>query len=273
MKDHRAPLSDRDLQELAGALRSGRLVAPYSVVALERIVSKDIASTAVETIGRMSRAGFSADQIAATLDMIRSDRADRPGVEDVIDLVTTGPDVPGIDSRDTGVVVRELFAKAEESVLVAGYAVYLGQRVFQTLADRMLENPRLAVRLFLDIARPEGDATDSKELVRRFANRFRKSQWPADRPLPDVYYDPRSLAADATDSTHLHAKTIVVDKQHVFVSSANFTPAGHLRNIEVGVTVNSSFLAQSLSRFFDVLLAAGQLLPVAFRVDDSLSET
>ena len=45
------------------------------------------------------------------------------------EFVTTRPEVSTSANRDTSVVVRELFANAEESVLVAGYAVHQGQRV------------------------------------------------------------------------------------------------------------------------------------------------
>ena len=46
-------------------------------------------------------------------------------------------------NRSTAVVVSELFREAEHSVLVAGYAVYQGQRVFQALGDRMVQIPSL----------------------------------------------------------------------------------------------------------------------------------
>jgi phosphatidylserine/phosphatidylglycerophosphate/cardiolipin synthase-like enzyme len=262
MTEHLLQLSERDMQEVAHALRSGRLSPPYSDVSLQRIMSRDVALRTAEALDKLTALGFSPEQIAVTLDILRADRADRPRIEDVLDLVTTGPDVPGVVNRDTSVVVRELFANAKQSVLVAGYAVYQGHRVFQALSDRMLEVPTLSVRLFLDIQRPHGDTTSSPELIRRFAARFRQSQWPSDRPLPDVFFDPRSLDADADKRACLHAKTVVVDSRYVFVSSANFTEAAHLRNIEVGVAFDSVPLAQHVSSFFDVLLAARQLLPV-----------
>jgi phosphatidylserine/phosphatidylglycerophosphate/cardiolipin synthase-like enzyme len=157
-----------------------------------------------------------------------------------------------------------LFAQAESSVLVAGYAVYQGQRVFQALADRMQQVPALRVRMFLDIQRPYGDTTMAALLVRRFAERFRTEQWPADRPLPDVYYDPRSLDVDMERRACLHAKCVVVDRQHAYVSSANFTEAAQERNIEVGVLVRSRRLAEQLTNHFEWLLAAG-FLEEAFR--------
>jgi phosphatidylserine/phosphatidylglycerophosphate/cardiolipin synthase-like enzyme len=83
-----------------------------------------------------------------------------------------------------------------------------------------------------------------------------------DGPIPEVYFDPRSLDPEADKRSCLHAKTVVVDSRYGFVSSANFTEAAHLRNIEVGVAFDSSPFAHQVSNFFDVLLAAGQLLPV-----------
>lgn len=257
MTEYLLRLSDRDLQEVAIALRSGRLVPPYSAVALERIISRELALRTVDALDTLTALGFSPDQIAATLDILRADRASRPKIEDVLNLVTTGPDVAGVENRDTSVVVRELFANAKQSVLVAGFAVYQGHRVFQALADRMLEIPGLSVRMFLDIQRPHGDTTSSPELIRRFAARFRQSQWPKDSPLPDVYFDPRSLEVEPDKRACLHAKTVVVDSRFVFVSSANFTEAAQQRNIEVGILVKSEQLAKHLSGFFETGLSQG----------------
>jgi phosphatidylserine/phosphatidylglycerophosphate/cardiolipin synthase-like enzyme len=195
--------------------------------------------------------------IARTLELLAVGHETRPPIEDVIDLVTTGPEVAGVTNRDTSVVVRELFHNAEESVLVAGYAVYQGQRVFQALADRMQGHGNLKVRMFLDIQRGQGDTSAASELVGRFAQRFRTSQWPTGRPLPEVYYDPRSLATDPKGRAALHAKCIVVDGFEIFVSSANFTEAAQQKNIEVGLHLHSHILADRIVRFFESLLESG----------------
>jgi hypothetical protein len=176
--------------------------------------------------------------------------------------VTSGPEGPGITNRDTSVVLRGLFAQAESSVLVAGYAVYQGQRVFRALADRMQQVPGLRVRMFLDIQRSYGDTTMAGLIVRRFAERFRTEQWPADRPLPDVHFDPRSLDANTERRACLHAKCVVVDGQHVFVSSTNFTEAAQERNIEVGLLLHCRQVAEQLTHHFDALLDAGALKPL-----------
>jgi phosphatidylserine/phosphatidylglycerophosphate/cardiolipin synthase-like enzyme len=254
-------ISDGDLREIALAIRSGRLAPPYTTVALQRIVSGDVTALAAD-LQSLSQSGFDADQVAVALELLRADRRARPPIEDVVELVTTGPEVPGIANRDTSVVVRELFANARESVLVAGYAVYQGQRVFQALADRMVEVPGLKVQMFLDIQRGHGDTTAAPELIRRFAARFRSDQWPKDRPLPRVFTDPRSLETAPERRASLHAKCVVVDEKEVFVSSANFTEAAQRRNLEIGLLVHSELVAVRLVRFFDRLLAEGRLTAV-----------
>jgi phosphatidylserine/phosphatidylglycerophosphate/cardiolipin synthase-like enzyme len=262
MTDLVLQLSERDLREAALALRSGRLAPPYSEVALQRIVSGGLAREAAAAFQRLAGAGFTPEQLALTLELVAADRRQRPRLEDVLELVTTGPDVDAVGGRDTAVVVRELFANARESVLVAGYAVYQGQRVFQALADRMEELPELQVRLFLDIQRPYGDTTASAELIRRFAHRFREHEWPGDRRPPRLFFDVRSLEVEAAKRASLHAKVIVVDGREVFISSANLTEAAQQRNVEVGVRFRSAAMARQLTAFFDGLTESRALAPL-----------
>jgi phosphatidylserine/phosphatidylglycerophosphate/cardiolipin synthase-like enzyme len=250
-------LSERDLLETANALRSGRLLPPYSTVALQRLVSREAAEPIARALEKLSEQGFTPFQIAITLEVLRADRASRPAFDDLLELVTTGPDVDGISTRDTSVVVRDLFANATQSVLVVGYAVYQGQKVFQALADRMLAVPNLKVRLFLDIQRPQGETSADSEIIRRFTTNFRQNQWPKERPLPDVFFAPSSLDTSSHKRTCLHAKAVVVDSRSVFISSANFTEAAQQRNVEVGVLANSQSLAQRLTEFFDKGLSEG----------------
>ncbi len=144
-------------------------------------------------------------------------------------------------------------------MLVAGYAVYQGREVFRALADRMAERPEIAVRMFLDVQRGPGDTSMSSEVAKRFAERFKTREWPEGRPLPQVFYDPRSLDLEADKRAGLHAKCVVVDGEAVFVSSANFTEAAQQRNIEMGLLVRSHWLAERVTRHFEMLSAAAFL--------------
>ncbi len=193
MTEHLLRLPDADLQELVKALRANRLEAPYTPTGVHRIVSSLHVSEIAVDLQALADQGFSPSHIATTVELMAKARSQRPLAEDLIDLVTTGPEAPGVSNRDTSVVVRELFAHAEQSVLVAGYAVYQGQRVFQVLADRMEKLPALKVRMFLDVQRGPGETSASREIVRCFVDRFRATQWPKEKRQPEVYYDPRAL--------------------------------------------------------------------------------
>ena len=259
MSEPLVELSDGELRALAGALRSNRLTSPFTVLGMRRIIDGHRAEAVTLALQRLSDQGFPSEQLAATLELLLADRAARSTTEESLELVTTGPEAPGVANRDTGVVVRDLFAYAEHSVLLAGYAVYQGQQMFRALADRMRDRPELQVRMFLDIGRRPGDTTIAGDIVRRFAEQFRSRQWPTDRPLPELFYDPRALELAAEKRACLHAKCVVVDHHTVFISSANFTEAAQQRNIEVGLLARSPSLAKQVEAHFNALVAAGML--------------
>jgi phosphatidylserine/phosphatidylglycerophosphate/cardiolipin synthase-like enzyme len=262
MTDELLRLSANDLSELAAALRSGRLDPPYSAVSLQRVLTGKAASAVAPVMQELSDTGFGPEQVAMTLDMVARDRTSRARLVDDVELVTTGPEPSGVTNRDTSVVVRDLFANATKSVLIAGYAVYQGHLVFQALADRMQQCPEIKTRLFLDVQRGPGDSSTASELIGRFAERFRTQQWPQNRPFPAVYCDPRSLEIGGDKRACLHAKCVVIDRDSVFVSSANFTEAGQQRNIEVGLLIHNAILAERITFFFDSLLEQNFLVPV-----------
>lgn len=259
MNDALLQLADGDLRELAAAIRARRLSAPFTAMSAQRLIASPTAQAVADDLQRLADQGFAAEQLATVLDLLICDRARKPKLEDVLDLVTTGPELSGVINRDTGVVVRGLFACAQRSVLVAGYAVYQGREVFRALADQMAERPELNVRMFLDVQRGPGDTSMASEVVKRFAERFKTREWPEGRPLPQVFYDPRSLDLEAAKRACLHAKCVVVDSEAVFISSANFTEAAQERNIEMGLLVRSHWLAGRVTRYFETLLAAGAL--------------
>ena len=246
-----------DLRALAGGLRTGHLCPPYAPASVQRMLNGAVAAEVSTGLQELAASGLPPAGIACALELLATGYENRPPIEDVVDLVTTGGGTSGGGNRTTSVVVGELFRNAQQSVLVAGYAVYQGQKVFQALADRMQESPDLDVRLFLDIQRRQGNTSAPTELVREFVQRFRTSQWPGGRPLPQVFYDPRSVTLEPGKAAALHAKCVVIDEFDLFVSSANFTEAAQQRNIEVGLRLRSSIVAGRIVRFFESLVAGG----------------
>ena len=75
----------------------------------------------------LSASGMSPEALSVCLELTADALSSRSPLEDLVDLVTTGPEAGGVANRSTAVVVSELFRGAEHSVLIAGYAVYQGQ--------------------------------------------------------------------------------------------------------------------------------------------------
>lgn len=259
MKDILQQLSATDLSALATALRSGRLRSPYSAMGVQRFAGSAQAESLAANLQALASDGFTEQQIATVCEMLVRHTPPESFLERHVELVTTGPDTDLVTNRDTSVVVRDIFANAKESVLLAGYAVFRGERVFQALAKRMEEIPALRVQCLLDIQRPYGDQTLADVLVKRFVATFKTRNWPEGARLPELYYDPRSLETDTTRRASLHAKCVVVDRAQAFISSANFTEAAQQKNIEVGVLVKAASMAQKLNAHFQALIENGAL--------------
>lgn len=247
------------LLALSQGIQSGRVSPPFSTISLRRYSHDDsLVEALTQELQRLINLGATKELIVHVIDVIITERNKHSNIDAILDIVMSGPEVPGTTFRDTGVVIQELFAKATESVLVAGYAVYQGKQVFRTLAERMVQLPDLKVQMYLDIQRHRNDTTRESDLVQRFAQKFKTRDWPG-VTLPEVYYDPRSLAQEQNKRSSLHAKCVVVDHEHVFISSANFTEAAQLRNIEVGVLMHTTYLATKLVEHFHALSRAGIL--------------
>jgi phosphatidylserine/phosphatidylglycerophosphate/cardiolipin synthase-like enzyme len=251
------------LLALAEALESGRLDGPFNEMALRRHVPAHECGHVVACFGALGGCGFTPAQMAVFMRSLADERARAQAVGDRVQLVWTGPEVASSASRDTSVVMREMFQSAERSVLVSGFAIYRGRAVLAALGRRMAERPQLHVRLFLNVHRVHGSTASEAEILKKFADDFMRRQWPGGR-IPDIYYDPRSLAvADATRAA-LHAKCVVVDDLLAFITSANLTEAAQERNIEAGVLIEDATFAWSVTSQFTALVESGILrrLPV-----------
>jgi len=110
----------------------------------------------------------------------------------------------------------------------------------------------------LNVMRPSATSDDDSTITRNFLKTVRKKDWPWDA-VPEVYYDPRSLAPNSAERSALHAKCIVADDRCVFVTSANFTEAARERNIEAGLLLDNATITEALSCQFESLVHTGVL--------------
>jgi len=244
-------------RRLAHALESGILPVKCTVVSLRSALGlREGGEAIVAALAKLEQLGVAGPAAAAWIRSIEeaAERTPHP------DLVWSGPEVPGLHARDTRRVYEELLGSAERSVWVSTYAYFDGPRAFEVLASRMDAKPELQVTLLLNIQRRRGDKTDPTALVRRFADRFWGTDWPG-ASRPRVYYDPRSLDPERPGGI-LHAKAVVVDKEAVFITSANLTEAALDRNFELGLLVRDKALAASVSNHFQQLIDRGLLSPL-----------
>jgi hypothetical protein len=189
-------------------------------------------------LNNLTSEGMTPAQIGLTLEAIVQGRELTVAVEDILDLVLSGPEVEGVPTRDTAASFNQLIEAGEREIVLVGYAVHNGKRIFERLADRMRAIPKLDVIFHLDIPRRQNDSSLSEEIVRRFANDFKSKHWPlSGERLPSLYYDPRSLEEGFEKRASLHAKCLIIDRSTALVTSANFTDAAHRKNVEVGVLI------------------------------------
>jgi phosphatidylserine/phosphatidylglycerophosphate/cardiolipin synthase-like enzyme len=238
-------------------LACGLLSKPYTAIAVKSALGEQESAAAVVTgLEELEALGITGPAIAVWLRTID----DATSCVPTPDLVWSGPEVPGLHARDTRRVYDELLGSAQHSIWASTYAFFDGHKAFDVLARRMDAVPSLQVTLLLNIQRRRGDTTSADELVRRFTDRFWKTDWPGTEK-PRVYYDPRSLELNGPAGV-LHAKAVVADDEAVFVTSANLTEAALDRNIEIGLVIRDRALAASVSRHFRGLIDRSLLQPL-----------
>jgi phosphatidylserine/phosphatidylglycerophosphate/cardiolipin synthase-like enzyme len=241
-------------QRLASALRSGLLGPPYAVTPVRSVVNAGGASQAIsEALAALDKRGVTAPAIAELLGIADRVAARAPR----LDLVWSGPTVAGLHARNTRRVYEELLGSAQRSVWASTYAFFDGPSAFEVLAKRMDAKPGPHVTLLLNVQRKRGDTSAADQLVRRFADRFWKYEWPG-TARPRVFYDPRALEPDGPEGV-LHAKAVVIDDEVVFITSANLTEAALDSNIELGLVVRDRALAASVSTHFQALIDSALL--------------
>ena len=253
-------LNDLDhpsLGTLADLLEANLLTAPFTKLSLQSHIPKAHVASISSYLNRLAKQEVSTSQIALIIRSFAAGKQANPGISELIDVVVSGPDVAAT-ARNTGVVIRQLFNKANERVLAVGYAVYQGHSVFRDLAERLDLDESLEATLCLEVRRENTDTSLDSQVVGRFAKNFAENEWPGKR-LPRLYFDPRSLNPTGPVQSALHAKCVVIDGKEALVTSANFTEAAQERNIELGLLVNSPAVAGQIEGHFHSLIRNGHL--------------
>jgi phosphatidylserine/phosphatidylglycerophosphate/cardiolipin synthase-like enzyme len=234
-----------ELRQLQRALEAGRLTVPVSAASLQA-AGLDATAEACGAFAGLDRAG-----VVAVLRVAIAERSRRPLPR--VSLVWTGPDTRASRSRDTAVVVRELFESARRSVLIAGFWFWNAKEIFKPLGEQMRRDG-VEVSLFVDLGQY---LSQSGTTVETALSTFMRESWNPGDPAPGVFYDPRP---SAESRVKLHAKCIVVDERRVLITSANFTDRAQTRNVEVGAFVEDPELARTLVAQWTGLVDAGVMV-------------
>lgn len=261
-------VSTDDLRQIAGWLANHELPAGRAVGVLLHSYPAL----------REALAPFRTLDSASMLAVVRAVLGERArGIGKGVDLVWSGSDSGHSFARYTKVVVPELIERATRQITIAGYSFDAGAGLFEHLRDAVQRG--VSVRIFLDVdqlsrrlaqqlrrcklyprlqpldaARREGAEVYAREVL----GLFRELHWPFDVPSPDLFYDPRT--AEEGTFASLHAKCLVVDHEHVLITSANFTGRGQDRNIEVGVVIRDTGYAGALEQQWNNLVASGDVV-------------
>lgn len=196
--------------------------------------------------------GWTASQVARAVDAVASERARTERRRDDIELVWSGPDALGTESRDSARVLEELFEGATRSVLIAGYNLQPGAH-FDALARVARGNPSLRVKVFAHVFADKyptlGEALAAHDAGLRAAlGAVPSAQVRAHRPSGPLLEQARAK------HFNMHAKCVTIDERRVLVTSANFSYTAQERNVEVGVALDDPRLAARIRIQFETLV-------------------
>lgn len=217
------------LRALRGAIEAESIRCPVTAHGLGAAGFGEISAELVPTLGALDRLGT-----LAVLEAVIAEREHRPNQH--LELVWSGPLAPQATHRDTAVVMRSLFNRAQQRVLIGGYSFDHGEEIFEPL-HRAMEERDVTAELFLDIDGTAPNAAAGPAFAKRRIEEFFAKNWPFEGKRPVVFYDPRT-AVPGPPWASLHAKCVVVDTRWSLVTSANFTDRGQTRNIELGVLID-----------------------------------
>lgn len=246
--------STADLCALRDRLASGQLGTPLTRAGLHSFPSL------LDHASRLVGQALNVEALLAVLDAVLAERSRK---HPELELVWTGPDAHGSETRDTAALLRELFASARREVILAGYSFDGGTDLFVPLRKVMIEHG-VEARFFIDVPRPKNvkGPIDPTACAREVVDNFVQKEWPgAAAPFPRFFFDPRTVGD--TPFLSLHAKCVVIDRERALVGSANFTRRGTERNIECGALIRDPVYAERFARQWTSLVSAGvvQTLP------------
>lgn len=154
---------------------------------------------------------------------------------DLVEIVSTTPVSFKSKNRKTFPVLKEIIMSAHRSITLTGYSI---SDHFDELLNiiNLKSKQGVQVELFLN---------DYESMKQVFNDIDIKN-----KSFFKVY---NYAGIEGDDMASLHAKTLIVDEQKVFISSANLSYHGMISNIEIGVLIDSKSKAFQVIDIFEEL--------------------
>jgi phosphatidylserine/phosphatidylglycerophosphate/cardiolipin synthase-like enzyme len=248
-----ADLSDvatSTLERLREAIATDRLKMPVTRAGL---LDHGIRNKVEDLEGALS--GHTALACLSVLDVTIAER--RANVRPAPELVWSGPERVNATARDTAVVLRALFERAQRQVILAGYDFTKGSSLLEPLWSGMRDRG-VDVRFFIHIEQASEALADPMAYGNEAVRMLMEELWPFGDPRPRVYFDARALTPRPW--FNMHAKCVVVDGECALITSANFTRRAHEQNTECGVLLEDPTFAHHLARQWLGLIDAGLVM-------------
>jgi len=238
------------LERLREAIATDRVKMPVTRVGL---LDHGIRNQLEAIEGALS--GHTALACLGVLDVVLAER--RANTRPAPELVWSGPERANATARDTAVVLRALFERAQKQVILAGYDFTRGSSLLEPLWIAMRDRG-VDVRFFIHIEQVGEVLADPVTYGNQAVRAVMDQVWPFGDPRPHVYYDARALTP--RPRFNMHAKCVVVDGELALVTSANFTRRAQEQNTECGVLLEAPTFAHHLARQWLGLIDAGLVM-------------
>lgn len=265
-----ADLDDGSLRQLAEMLERTPERFPLSSSDVYELgVSRRKRGELAQTCAEMVQMGISGVTAAWMIRTILEERKAEAARAPKVSPVWSAKDQEGQSQRSL-IVLGDLFREAQNQVWLSTYNIDVFRKskiIFEPLIQRHADG-ELSVRLFLNIKPTREDYGRSREdVVARFRKKFREQVWKSAK-LPEVFYDPSALDTERNQQSCLHAKAVMIDTTKVLITSANFSEAAQLRNIEAGVLIEDAEVTETYLRTFQRLVEANLVLPLFVEDDE-----
>lgn len=164
---------------------------------------------------------------------------------DMVEIVTTTPVSFKSKNRKTLPVLKETIMSAQRNITLTGYSI--SDHFDELLKIINLKSKQgVQVELFLN---------DYESMKHYFNDIDIKN-----RTFFKIY---NYAGVEGDDIASLHAKTLIVDEQKVFISSANLSYHGMIGNIEIGALIISKSKALQVLQIFKELKRTSKFIQVS----------